>query len=78
MKTYIQETECDACGEPLQIELEQHIEHRSDLWVYGTTRVEYFEDSVRIPINDWNKLKQRLIPVLKQGDTKDGNAETGS
>lgn len=78
MKTWTQETECDSCGEPLTIELEQPIETRRDVWIYGTTRVEFYEDYVRIPMSDWNDIKQRLIPVLKQGDRKYGNAETGS
>lgn len=49
-----------------------------DVWVCGETRIELYLDHVRISLDDWNKLKQRLIPVLKQGDMKDGSTETGS
>ena len=78
MKTWTQDTECDACGEPLTIELEQPIEDRRDLWIYGTTRVEFYDEHVPIPLSDWNDIKQRLIPVLKQGDSKNGSTETGN
>ncbi len=46
--------------------------------VYGDVLVREFETHVRISKDDWNKYKQRLIPVLKQGDTKDGNTEAGN
>jgi hypothetical protein len=46
--------------------------------VFGEVVVREFESHIRISKKDWDKYKQRLIPVLKQGDRKDGNAETGS
>ena len=49
-----------------------------DLYVYGSTVVEFYGDHVRMSLDDWNKYKQRLIPVLKQGDMKYGSTETGS
>lgn len=49
-----------------------------DLCVYGSTVVEFYGDHVRISLDDWNKYKQRLIPVLKQGEMKHGSTETGS
>lgn len=74
---YIEETECGNCGETLIIEHEKE-DDRKDVWIMGTTRVEFYQDHVRIPLSDWNEIKQRLIPVLKQGDMKNGSTETGS
>lgn len=48
-----------------------------DVMIYGSTRVDIYDDHVRIPLRDWNDIKQRLIPVLKQGDMKHGSTETG-
>ena len=75
---YTEKVVCQNCEETLHIDLEEPVQTRQDLWVYGETRVEYFEDHVRISLDDWNKYKQRLIPVLKQGDRKHatGNSET--
>lgn len=46
--------------------------------VYGCVVVREFESHVRISKDDWDKYKQRLIPVLKQGDRKNGNTEAGN
>ena len=46
------------------------------LGVYGDVVVKEFPSHVRISREDWEKHKQRLIPVLKQGDWKDGSTET--
>ncbi len=64
------EIECDQCGESLSIELDEPIQRQSDMWIYGTTRVRFFEDHVRISLSDWNEIKQLVIPALKQGDKK--------
>jgi hypothetical protein len=47
-----------------------------EVHVYGEVIVREFETHVRISKNDWDKYKQRLIPVLKQGDRKDGSTDT--
>ncbi len=47
-----------------------------EVHVYGEVVVREFETHVRISKNDWDKYKQRLIPVLKQGDRKDGSTDT--
>ena len=47
-----------------------------EVHVYGEVVVREFETHVRISKRDWDKYKQRLIPVLKQGDRKDGSTNT--
>jgi UDP-N-acetylglucosamine pyrophosphorylase len=37
--------------------------------VYNDVVVKEFKNHIRISMNDWEKFKQRLIPVLKQGET---------
>lgn len=59
---YGQEVVCDNCDEPIQTQ--------QDMWIYGTTRVRFFEDHIRISLDDWNEIKQLVIPALKQGDKK--------
>jgi hypothetical protein len=44
--------------------------------VYGDVVLKEFEKHVRISKSDWEKYKQRLIPVLKQGEMKHGSTET--
>ena len=41
-----------------------------EIHVYGQTVIKEFEDHVRIRLNDWNEIKQLVIPALKQGDKK--------
>lgn len=64
------EIECDQCQETLIVELDEPIQEQQDMWIYGTTRVRFFEDHIRISLDDWNEIKQLVIPALKQGDKK--------
>lgn len=41
-----------------------------DIHVFGETIVKEFKDHVRIKLDDWNEIKQLVIPALKQGDKK--------
>jgi hypothetical protein len=36
--------------------------------VYNDVVVKEFKNHIRISMKDWNNYKQRLIPVLKQGE----------
>lgn len=47
-----------------------------DVQVYGETVVKEFSNHIRISKTDWNKYKQRIIPVLKQGDMKHASRDT--
>jgi hypothetical protein len=47
-----------------------------DVEVYGTTVVKVFPNHIRITKTDWDNIKQRLIPVLKQGDMKHATGNT--
>jgi len=75
---HTQEEICAACGEELLIELDDPVQTQQDMWIYGTTRVRFFEDHVRISLDDWNKFSPQIIAALKQGDRKHatGNRET--
>ena len=42
--------------------------HLVHIHVYGSTIVKEFKDHIRISSDDWEKIKQWLIPILKQGD----------
>lgn len=44
--------------------------------VYGEVVVKEYSNHVRINKRDWDKFKQRLIPVLKQGDMKHATGNT--
>lgn len=67
---YGQEVVCDNCDETLHVEFDEPIQTQRDMWIYGTTRVRFFEDHIRISLDDWNEIKQLVIPALKQGDKK--------
>lgn len=54
---YGQEVVCDNCDEPIQTQ--------QDMWIYGTTRVRFFEDHIRISLDDWNEIKQLDIPYCQ-------------
>lgn len=73
-KTYLQESFL----ENAEVVKQEGKYHNFFVNVYGTVVVKEFETHIRISMDDWNKFKQRLIPVLKQGDMKDGSTETGS
>lgn len=45
--------------------------------VFGECIVKDYADHVRINKRDWNKFKQRLIPVLKEETYASGNTEAG-
>lgn len=67
---YVQEELCPNCDESLLIELDEPAQTQQDMWIYGTTRMRFYEDHVRISLDDWNEIKPLVIPALKQGDKK--------
>ena len=67
---YTQEEVCDFCQETLTISLDEPVQTQQDMWIYGETRVRFFEDHVRISLDDWNKFSPQIIAALKQGDMK--------
>lgn len=64
----VHETTCDNCGESLMVEVELPKE-RYDISIYGTTMIKEYRDKIEISLNDWEKIKQRLIPVMKREET---------
>lgn len=67
----LKEIRCNRCGEPNVIDLNEYLnEKRIASWIYGETTINIFETHISIPLSDWNKIKQRLIPVLKEGENK--------
>jgi len=51
---------------------------RFTIQVYNEVVVKEFENHIRISKRDWDRLKQRLIPVLKQEETGDMKHATGN
>ncbi len=72
-RSYVQ----DAYAENNELPSRSDSHHKPfEVHVYGEVVVREFETHVRISKRDWDKYKQRLIPVLKQGDRKDGSTNT--
>ena len=53
---YGQEVVCDNCDETLHVEFDEPIQTQRDMWIYGITRVRFFEDHIRISLDDWNEI----------------------
>ena len=59
---------CESCGEELFLEVPLPKEHY-DISVYGMTLVREYKDKIEISLNDWERIKERLIPVMKREET---------
>jgi len=54
------------------------VKRQFTIHVYHEVVVKEFENHIRISKRDWDRLKRRLIPVLKQEETGDMNHATGN
>lgn len=53
--------------------LQENEEKMMDIEVHGTTVVKKFSNHIRIANADWDKIKQQVLPVMKQGAKNHGN-----
>ena len=62
---------CGSCGEELHMEVPlPKPMYDFQISVYGETVVREYQNKIEISLSDWEKIKGRLIPVMKQGEVK--------
>lgn len=56
----------------------ERVKRQFTIHVYHDVVVKEFENHIRISKRDWDRLKRRLIPVLKQEETGDKEYAAGN